>query len=581
MKFKRILAAILATAMIISLFACDGGTGSESNGVNDSDHTNSTSATDGIEDSTTNNSSSADETVKDNEATENETETEVEPDMDKLSQGTVILKYGYTQSVINGTVTDTFNKNEAPIRDGGETYISSYFLLEQFNVFADDAVVKFDGVEFLPIITLKEFGFFIFEDVDNELILIAENEPDFASDEEEFAFLRESNNMLAIGDKKIDASIKTNRPVLFTTDEEINNAKAMALQGKEPWASTIASVKSRADAAISEGAQPYTGRSATEYRLAACKDMINAHYMALSYRYTEDTKYLNGAVDFLLAYAKPKLGTDEYLDYSKATTDGQADIGLNIAAPLTTACEVYSLLYTSINSNDKKVIEGWIKDEVELTIKGHQFWIQNDYYDQQYGNNHLTSHLMGIIAGAYVLENNKYLTYALTEKNNPAYFAEMIDRAILMEGDDVWPGDTDSDFRPGEIYDRYRVVSTPSNGFGYSLYHMKFMTNCALMLYNNGYNYFDYIGKNGENLKISYKVYTEYLIQNDATLYGGHYTGNSLNRENAYSMYAMAYYIYGDETIKSVLDAFKAQKISCMENELFGISALYLFGYED
>ena len=146
-----------------------------------------------------------------------------------------------------------------------------------------------------------------------------------------------------------------------------------------------------------------------------------------------------------------------------------------------------------------------------------------------------------------------------------------------MEGDEVYYKDTDSDFRPGEIYDRYRVVSTPSNGFGYSMYHLKFLTHTALMLYNNGVDYFSYFGENGENMKLSFHVYADYLIQNDSTLYGGHYTDNKLNRENAYCMYLIANHVYNDDTIQSVIDALEEQHVRCIENELFGVTALFTY----
>ena len=184
---------------------------------------------------------------------------------------------------------------------------------------------------------------------------------------------------------------------------------------------------------------------------------------------------------------------------------------------------------------------------------------------------------MGIVAAALVLEDNGLLDYALSPDKNPACFSAMITHGILMEGDDVWYRDTDSNFRPGEIYDRYRVVSKPSNGFGYSMYHLKFMTHTALMLYNNGVDYFSYYGENGENMKLSFKVYADYLILNDASLHGGHYTGNSLTRDNAYSTYLIANYIYNDETISSVVKALEAENATCFEKELFGKITPFIF----
>ena len=378
----------------------------------------------------------------------------------------------------------------------------------------------------------------------------------------------------------IDTSIKGDRPVLFVTDEMLSAAKAKAEAMEEPWYSAWKAIESRANSFLNQGASPYTGESATAYRLAACKDFIGTRYLALAYLYTDDVKYLDGAVEVLMSYAKPMLGTDKHLVYKRSNgTDGKPDIGLNIAAPLTAACDIYSLLYPHIDSADKKVIEKWIKAEAGLCIEGHEYWIENDFYSQQYGNNHLTSHMMGIISAAYVLENDGMLDYALKSTNNDMDLFKLFEHAILMEGDETYKADIDSNFVSGEIYDRYRSLEGHNNGFGYSMYHLKFLTHSALMLYHNGIDLFNYYGEGGENLLLPFLTYSEYLIQNDITLGSGHYSNDkSLNRENAYSTYSIAYYIYKDETVKRVLEAMDEDGVVCNEIEMLGITAPYLFG---
>lgn len=378
----------------------------------------------------------------------------------------------------------------------------------------------------------------------------------------------------------LDATMKGDRPVLFVTDEMLSAAKEKALAMEEPWYSAMKAIESRADAFLNQGAAPYTGESATAYRLAACKDFIGTRYLALAYLYTNDVKYLDGAVEVLMSYAKPMLGTDKHLVYSRSNgTDGKPDIGLNIAAPLTAACDVYSLLYPYIESSNKTVIERWIKAEAKVCMEGHAYWIENDYYGKQYGNNHLTSHMMGIIAAAYVLEDDGMLEYVLTSVKNDMDLFKLIDHAILMEGDEVYSADIDSNFVSGEIYDRYRSLEGHNNGFGYSMYHLKFLTHSALMLYHNGIDLFNYYGEGGENLLLPFLTYSEYLIQNDITLGSGHYSNDkSLNRENAYSTYSIAYYIYKDETVKRVLEAMDEDGVVCNEIEMLGITAPYLFG---
>ena len=566
---KRLTALLLAALMILPFAAC------VSDDTPETAQTGSAFETEEslIEDSVTDESTSADE-----QTTESTGTIENDQNMENIIDNAIVLKLGNTYALMNGQRIQSFNNNEVPFASEGVMYVSSYFLLDTLSIYVDSAdTLQKDGIEFVSTDLIEEDGYFVFTDNEHEIIVIAESKPDFEIEGNEKSFARSMANTFALGDGDISVEFKGDRPVLFTTDEMISDAKTQALAKNNPWYSSISEIQKIADSAIAKGPAPDMGTSATAFRLAACADMINAHNIALTYRYTEDEKYLEGAIEFLLAYAKPKLGTDRYLIYTAATTDGKADIGLNIAAPLTTACEAYSLIYPYVEKSDRTVIESWIRTEAKLVVKGHQFWIENNYYQEQYGNNHLTSHLMGIVAAAFVLQDDDLLEYALSPEKNPACLSVMINYAILMDGDEVYYKDTDSDFRPGEIYDRYRVVSTPSNGFGYSMYHLKFLTHTALMLYNNGVDYFSYFGENGENMKLSFLVYADYLIQNDSTLYGGHYTDNKLNRENAYCMYLLANHVYNDDTIQSVIDALDEQHVRCTENELFGGTALFTF----
>ena len=300
----------------------------------------------------------------------------------------------------------------------------------------------------------------------------------------------------------------------------------------------------------------------------------------MAYYHTGDARYLDRAVEYLMAYADSDIlpGTDDHLDYSAATTDGKADLGLNIAVPFVTACDTYSLVYPYMSETDRVIFEDWVRAEVEMIKKGHGFWVQNNYYNGQSGNNHLTSHVMGLMCAAYVLEDDALLEYAVVGVQNDSSYVSMLERAILMEGDSTYSADPSDEFTVGEIYDRYRIVSEPSNGFGYAMYHMKFLTYSALMAYNNGLDLFSYVGSGGENLLLPYQVYAHYLIENDTLISDGYYKDNSLDEENSYTLYLIANNIYGDESVKAVIDALQARGVVPGDVEQFGRSGGYIFG---
>ena len=383
------------------------------------------------------------------------------------------------------------------------------------------------------------------------------------------------SNFAALGGKAYQTKRIGERPVLFETDEMLALSFEKARAGIEPFASAFARIKTHADKAPAPA--PFLGKSATKYRLRACEELINARYHALAFLGTGERKYFDGAMAILSAYAKssPMLGSDEMLDYSAPTIDGQSDLGLNIAAPLTAFCEVYSLLYPHLNEEDKEAMTKWIRVGAALVKKGHEYWIANDYYDRQYGNNHLSSHLMGLIAAAYATEDDELLAYALDGEKNPAHFAEMIERAILMKGDEVWYRDTDSDFTDGEIYDRYRVVQ--NTGFFYAIYHLKFLTNGAVMLKNNGIDYFSFVGKNGENLLLPYHAYEEYLAANTVEIGNRHYVGSPFCRSVPLFSYHMADYYYDDERVRGLVKMMLDAGEISWDKETFGDTAVFVY----
>ena len=362
---KKILALLLTVCIAVSSSACvaeeivDSTPGETTEAVEETTKTGSDTegstepsveTTEGVID----NNTEADDTSAETESG-NASDKESEQDMKEFLNSALVIRAGNKHVFENGTRTLTFEEKEVPFLTGGKLYVSNFYLMDVLGIYADEEyVVTKNGVDYAPAILAEEFGYAVFTSEEHELAVISEKPADLKTDAEKRSFGRTAANLLALGTAGISAEMKGNRPVLFTTDEMIASSKANALAYKTPWSTNMSTIKQLADQAIINGVNPDTGTGATAYRLAACIDLINAHYIALTYLYTEDSKYLNAAVDFLLAYAEPMLGTSQYLDYSAATTDGKADIGLNIAAPLTTACEVYSLLYPYIG--DRKSV---------------------------------------------------------------------------------------------------------------------------------------------------------------------------------------------------------------------------------
>lgn len=501
-------------------------------------------------------------------------------DMDSVLREAVIFKVGSEYAYVRGY---RINMGENVVLFDGKMHYPADFVAEYgLGVVKESEAIMIDGVKYTTASAFAHKGKMVYLSVGGDYTVITDyNWIYTGSDSEGFynELDRSINNYFSVG-VTLSAKMKGNRPVIFETDEMLAESKINATLRYEPWLTSWQNVLKKANQSLTVDPAPYLGKSATQYRLAACNDFINARSLALAYYNTRDEKYLTRAVEYLMAYADSDIlpGTDDHLDYSAATTDGKADLGLNIAVPLANACDTYSLLYPYLTEEEKACIESWISIEVEMVKKGHDYWINNNYYSGQIGNNHLSSHNFGLICAAYVLEDDELLQYAVCSASNDSNYFEMLDRAILMSGDKTDNSDPSKEFIEGEIYDRYRIVSEPSNGFGYAMYHMKFLTYSSLVAHNNGVDLFSYVGTNGENLLLSYKVYADYLIEYDTLIKGGYYDNNSLDEENSYTLYLVADYLFDDEVLREVTAALNSRGVVPGDKEQFGRSGGYIFG---
>ena len=520
------------------------------------------------------------------ETTEEETFITVINDTESLNElldGAMIFKIGEKYALINGKKEAM---NATPIIEVNDVGISvlfpADFIFENGLCEEDESrVTERDGIRYVNggAIISDSGAFFI---ADN-YIVITDVFWCFGDNQDSLypIFEKKVNNLYSIG-TSFSAQMNGERPVVFVTDENLAQSKMMADLMVEPFYTSWLQLRAMAELALTVEIKPYTGSSAQEYRFAACNEFIAARALALAYRHTGEEKYLNRAVEYLMAYAdgEQRPGTQGFA-YDHDKSDGRPDIGLNIALPLTTACDTYAIIYPFMTDSDRALVESWIQDSVKLVKQGHQFWLSKSYYGNQVGNNHLTSHLMGLISAAYALQDDKLLEYAVNSSKNESGILTMLERAILMEGDELYASDptnedTSKPFAVGEIYDRYRVVQ--NNGFGYAMYHLKFLTYSALAMSNNGLDLFSYVGANGENLLLPFKAYSEYLIKNDVSLGSGYYAGNPLDRETPYTLYLIANRFYEDEDIKNVLKAFAESKLVAADKEQMGRSGGYLFG---
>jgi len=220
--------------------------------------------------------------------------------------------------------------------------------------------------------------------------------------------------------------------------------------------------------------------------------------------------------------------------------DSMAGLGLNVGILATAFAHAYSLAYPAMAERDHAHMEKWLRFLAGEIKEGHEAWVKHNYYSRQLFNNHLSGHNVGLAAIGFALRDRALVDYALDSPDNPRDFKEMINGTLLMPGkpaSQFAPGDRSRECAPGEIYDRYRVATIRKGkgfGLGYAFVHLALLTQTAEMAYHNGIDLFSYTGPHGENLRLSFEYYADFLVADDSSIKGGYYRNNMVPLNSVY-----------------------------------------------
>ncbi len=329
------------------------------------------------------------------------------------------------------------------------------------------------------------------------------------------------------------------RPTLFVSDEMLGRLRSRAASTEEPWASAWAKTKRRATGGLSIDLQPYVGTNSVEFRYQGITAASFVRDLSMVYHVTRDERFATKAREILTSWAghDPMPGSAlSKAPYRPGDRSGatMAGLGLNVGILATAFCHAYSLAYPVMTADGHQSMARWLRFLAGEIREGHRAWIEHNYYSRQLYNNHLSGHNMGLAAIGFTLRDQSLIDHTLDSPDNPRDFKEMVDGTVLMPGkppSQFAPGDRSRTTEPGEIYDRYRIVTIRQGkgyGLGYALLHLKMLTQIAEMAHHNGIDLFAYTGPHGENFKLAFEYYADFLIQRDASIKGGYYANNML-----------------------------------------------------
>lgn len=379
-------------------------------------------------------------------------------------------------------------------------------------------------------------------------------------------------------------------PVLLTTNEMLETANRRIVDRRDPWYTAWVRTKHRADAHLDVDFSPSQGTSAGAYFHDGMHQAGITLSLAVSHALTADETYAAKAREILLEWA-----TDPNQDRDVATSSSRLAQGLLIARVVSKFAYAATFIWHTLSKRDREAVEDWLGRMAYLIYKTQWIWHENDYFHRQYYTNHQAAHIMGLGTIGFVLDDRRIVDYALDSPRNPRDLTDMIEGAILMEGQDPWwadPSESDvthalydsiaadpaPDPQTGEMFDRYRVL----DGFGmaYSLSNLLHLTVLAEAAYHNGYGraFYDYTGPGGEHLELPFEYYAAFVRTGDTSLKSGYYAGEFVLEPERKALYELAHRRYPEnDEIRGVLAANRV----FWERENFEWTAVLTHGLDD
>lgn len=308
-------------------------------------------------------------------------------------------------------------------------------------------------------------------------------------------------------------------PSLLYNAQEIEKIKSAIAAKKEPFYSASVYLYSYCNGRLNYVSNPYTGNSSADYYEQMLLPASIVRNMAMAYQLSGNNVYGEKAVAMLKEFATACTGKlfDINIDYPAQS--------MKVARASFPFVCAYDLLVSSglMDESTKMQAQAWFR-QIEKQVKdGEQEWIDNDYFNQQYFNNHLIAHTMSLLAIGCVLEDSALIQYAVDSRECQRDVKELFSGLIMMDGDRDCLRVVDKPKEDGEIMDRYRHHTDGGRGLQYASLVLNLFSPIGLICVHHGWNLFDYTAPTGENLQLSYNYYSDYWRTKDASIKSGYY----------------------------------------------------------
>ncbi|GAB3754858.1 alginate lyase family protein [Microlunatus parietis] len=399
-----------------------------------------------------------------------------------------------------------------------------------------------------------------------------------------------------------DTESGRSRPVIFTTEGEINRAIRRVAERQEPFYGSWLKTKAVADAALTKTYVPDQNYHHERYFGTARPQAQDARSLALAARITGDDRYAEKAREILRLWAKDAID-GEYPGWGSPH-----QMGLVIGRVIPIFADAYAMLWDELPAQERSLMEQWFRKMAEATMISRNIFRYEThtcdygvcryrgepgtYLGGNYFSNHLSAHNLGMLAIGAMFRDGRMIQEQLDSPKNDRDLRELINGAIVMP-DDLGGGVADGDLykgdptytagaplpEPGEIWDRSRT--TQGHGLHYTFLHLQLLMLQADIAKNNGSrDWFAYVGPRGENLELPFKIYDDFLMTADPGVRTGYYVASTIEY-NLVTLYELAHREYRkNRDARKVLESFdRARFIG--DHQTFGWTLPLTDGLDD
>lgn len=372
-------------------------------------------------------------------------------------------------------------------------------------------------------------------------------------------FYDEQNDSFAIDalGKLLTSSKHGPRLISQVSDEFFEEVRERIAKNEDPYKRAWEATLENANTALTKEypmiLNGYDGEGYNKYAFLAGNAIRD---LAFVYRVTNDVKYAERARELLAERVNAPNPFNVYRSFL-----GGDWAMYNTLVPARSGVAVlygYTFLYPYLDREMCDKVELWAGRLAAGAKYVQEDWLAHDCYDQQYWQNHMVLGEMLMIASAIINQDIDQMYWVTYNPDNPRNMTDLVTGCIIMGPEDEMcvsdPTLTSGAPQPerGEIYDRYRMKV--GKGFHYANLTARGLLIDAEMLYQNGYDFYDYYGENGERLEYVFEYYGEYFVQETVDIKSGYYVGSPMNTTCAVFPIALSHYPYNTEIRRTCLD---------------------------